>query len=91
MKLVIRVFVFHLLCIIVFALIYSQFPQEFNVPDKEHYGENMVDFFLFSSTIQAGVGMSSLYPSADHTKLAVIAQQLLMLFTHVFTIYFFTL
>ena len=91
MKLVIRAFIFHIFCIIVFALIYSQFPEEFNVTEKDTADKNMIDFFLFSTTIQAGVGMSGLYPLSDYTKVAVIVQQTLMLFTHVITLYFFTL
>jgi hypothetical protein len=89
MKLVIRTVVFHILCIIFFALIYSQFSEQFHV--TEHDKKSLVDFFLLSTTIQAGVGTSDLYPLSYYTKIVVIIQQMLMLFTHVITLYIFTL
>jgi hypothetical protein len=89
MKLVIRTVVFHILCIIFFALIYSQLSGQFHVRDEDK--KSLVDFFLLSTTIQAGVGISDLYPLSYYTKIVVIIQQMLMLFTHVITFYIFTL
>lgn len=89
MKLVIRTVVFHILCIIIFALIYSQFSEQFHVTENDK--KSLVDFFLLSTTIQAGVGISDLYPLSYYTKIVVIIQQMLMLFTHVITLYIFTL
>ena len=89
MKLVIRTVVFHILCIIVFAFIYSKFHEQFHVMDDDK--KSFVDFFLLSTTIQAGVGISDLYPLSYYTKIVVIIQQMLMLFTHVITLYIFTL
>ena len=53
--------------------------------------QSFVDFLLLSTTIQAGVGISDLYPLSYYSKLVVIIQQMLMLFTHVITLYIFTL
>lgn len=89
MKLVIRTFIFHILCILIFALIYSNFSEEFHVM-KEHR-KGFIDFLLLSTTIQAGVGISELYPLSYNSKIVVIVQQMLMLFTHVITLYIFTL
>jgi len=89
MKLLIRSFVVHILCIIVFALIYSNISEEFHFMDKDK--KSFVDYILLSTTIQAGVGISQLYPLYFYSKIVLITQQLLMLFTHIITLYIFTL
>lgn len=89
MKLVIRTFVVHILCIIVFALIYSNISEEFHFIDKDK--KSFVDYILLSTTIQAGVGISQLYPLSLYSKIVLITQQLFMLFTHIITLYIFTL
>ena len=89
MKLVIRTFFFHVLCIIVFAVIYLNLAEEFHL--LEEHRKSFIDFVLLSTTIQSGVGISELYPLSNYSKIAVITQQLLMLFTHVITLYVFTL
>ena len=89
MKLLIRSFVVHILCIIVFALIYSNISEEFHFMDKDK--KSFVDYILLSTTIQAGVGISQLYPLYFYSKIVLITQQLLMLCTHIITLYIFTL
>jgi hypothetical protein len=102
MKIVIRTVVFHVLCILLFALLYSTFAQDFGSLDDELYKENsnsnrrkekrgFLDFLLLSTTIQAGVGISEFFPSSSFTKIIMIIQQMIMISTHVFTLYFFTL
>lgn len=89
MKLVVRTFIFHILCIIVFAFIYLYFSEQFHV--MEYDKKNFLDFLLLSTTIQSGVGISDLYPLSPFSKIAMIIQQLIMLLTNVITIYIFTL
>jgi len=101
MKIVIRTVVFHVICILLFALLYSTFSQDFGSLDDELYNENsrnrrkekrgFLDFLLLSTTIQAGVGISEFFPSSSFTKIIMIIQQMIMISTHVFTLYFFTL
>lgn len=90
MKLVIRTFVFHILCIIVFAMIYLSLSEDFHVTEEDDR-KTFIDFILLSTTIQSGVGISDIYPLSYYSKVTVIIQQMLMLFTHVITIYIFTL
>lgn len=49
------------------------------------------DFLLLSTTIQAGVGISDLFPISFYGKIAVILQQFILIMTHVITLYVFTL
>lgn len=87
MKLVLRTLIFHILCIIIFTIIYSNLTEEF----QEHDKKSFVDFILLSTSIQSGVGISNLFPLSDYSKIVIIIQQLLMLFIHVITLYIFTL
>jgi hypothetical protein len=104
MKIVFRTVVFHIFCILVFSFLYSTFEDDFGSLDNDLYSENnnknpnrikekrnFLDFLLLSTTIQAGVGISEFFPSSSLTKIILIIQQLIMISTHVFTLYLFTL
>ena len=94
MKLVLRTLVFHMLCIIVFAFVYKYLSTNFD-NDKGKYNDkdndNMIDYFLLSVTIQAGIGISGLYPISYLSKLALMLHQFIIISTHVFTLYIFTI
>ena len=93
MKIVIRTAIFHILCIIIFALIYLYLSENFesNNEEKNIKHRKFTDFLLLSTTIQAGVGISDLYPVAFYSKIVLIIQQVLLIFTHLITLYIFTL
>ena len=104
MKIVFRTVAFHIICILIFALIYSTFSDGFKSVDYELYNENrsrnsnrnneemnFLDFLLLSTTIQAGVGISEYFPSVPFTKITMIIQQIIMISTHVFTLYTLTI
>ena len=88
MKIVIRTVFFHFLCIIFFGLLYFYLKEQF-VKNKKQEQEQLsiIDYMLLSTTIQAGVGVSDIYPISFYSKFTMIIQQLLMICTHVFTIY----
>jgi hypothetical protein len=89
MKIVFRTVCFHLLCIIVFSFLYFHNKDGFQSLDNKN--ASYLDYFLLSTTIQAGVGISSIYPIYSYGKIIMIAQQFIMIMTHVFTLYVFTL
>jgi len=100
MKIVFRTLAFHIICIFVFSLLYFTFANDFESLDSNFSNEDnngkktnpsFLDFLLISTTIQAGVGISEFYPSSSFTKIIMIFQQLIMISTHVFTLYIFTL
>jgi hypothetical protein len=93
MKLVIRTAVFHLLCIIIFALIYFYFSPDFQSDNgkKNIKYNNFTDYLLLSTTIQAGVGITHLLPLTFYSKVVLILQQIILIFTHLITLYIFTL
>ena len=85
MKLIFRTVCFHLCSILLFALLFYLERKSFSD------GDNMkiVDCFLMSSAIQAGVGSSILTPVTTPGKIIIIVQQMCLILTHVFTVYFF--
>ena len=88
MKFVIRTLVFHILCISVFAFLYYYFRENY-LHGKEEF--SVIDSVLLSTTIQAGVGISNIYPETFYGKLIMVMQQLIMIMTHVITLYVFTI
>jgi hypothetical protein len=90
MKIAIRTLCFHFLCIFIFGIIYYNIHSQF-----EHKGtqqrESILDYILLSTTIQASVGISDIYPITNTSKFMMIFQQIIMIMTHVFTLYFFNL
>lgn len=89
MKIAIRTVLFHVLCIFIFALFYYYFRDEFSTQVTENL--TMLDFIFLSTTIQSGVGLTEIHPIDFYGKLIMIIQQLVLILTHVFTIYIFTL
>ena len=88
MKLAFRTVIFHILCIFIFALFYYYFRNDFKTEVKEKF--TLLDYIFLSTTIQSGVGLTDIYPIDFYGKLIMIIQQLVLIMTHVFTIYIFT-
>lgn len=90
MRIVIRTVLFHFLCILFFAVIYLRMKDNFVKSKEKEDKDQLIDYLLLSTTIQAGVGVSDIYPISYYGKVVMIIQQLVMICTHVFTIYVFT-
>lgn len=81
-----------MVCIIVFAFIYYFSNNHFQLNNGDNIKYNsFIDFLLLSTTIQSGVGISDLYPISFLGKIVVIFQQIILLLTHIVTLYVFTL
>jgi hypothetical protein len=89
MKLVIKTVLFHMLCILFFAYYYYYLKDHYQRQIKEEI--TFLDYFLLSTTIQAGVGISDIYPISFYGKIIMIIQQFIMIMTSVFTLYIFNL
>ena len=90
MKIAMRTVFFHFLCILVFGVFYYNFQNEFQ-HIVSHERRTFLDYILLSTTIQASVGISDIYPITNLGKIVMILQQLIMIMTHVFTLYFINL
>lgn len=99
MKRVLKTVASHLFFIVFFAGCYYIFSKHFekNTPNKcKNYNcdnevNTIIDFLLFSTTIQAGVGISDIIPISVYGKIFMILQQLIMISINVITIYVFTI
>jgi hypothetical protein len=95
MKIVIRTVIFHLLCIIIFGLLYYYYRDQYQYQYQNKYKNTekttFIDYIFLSTTIQSGVGLSDIYPISYYGKLTMIVQQIIMIMTHVFTIYIFNI
>ena len=97
MKRVVQILALHFICIIFFTFFYYHFSDHFdNTQSKmRHYKketlfEPFVDFFLFSTTIQTGVGISNILPISLYAELFMIVQQLILISVNVLALYVFT-
>jgi len=91
MKIVLRTLLFHLICIIIFTYLYKHVAVKFSY-DKDKYDTiGFVDFLTLSTTVQAGLGFSDLYPLTHIGKIILMIQQFIVISTNVFTIYIFTI
>ncbi len=98
MKRVAHTLLLHVFFIILFAFLYHYSSTHFNNNKQskfKHYiGESnldsIVDFLLFSTTIQSGVGLSDMLPISIYGKILNITQQLIMMSITVLTLYVFT-
>jgi len=95
MKIVLRTLLFHFLCILLFAFIYKHlsihFDKDKSKPNINTNSSDMIDYLLLSVTIQAGIGFSDLYPVSYLSKLMLMIHQFIVISTHVFTLYIFTI
>ena len=102
MKRVIKTVASHLFFIIFFTIFYYYFSTHFekNTPNAPNECKNyncdtevntIIDFLLFSTTIQAGVGLNEMSANSNYGKIIMILQQLIMISINVITIYIFTL
>ena len=94
MRIVIKTVLFQFLCVLLFGLVYLYFKSHFvrdpaYTTDKKIEAE-ILDCLFLSTTVQAGVGYSDLYPITDTAKVILIIQQFVMISTNVFLLYIFT-
>ena len=88
MKHLVNAFTVHIGTIILFTFLYFLFSNHYTKYGAEF---DMMDYLLLSITVQAGVGITDIYPATFYGKLILAVQQILMLLTNISTIYFFTL
>jgi hypothetical protein len=88
MKILIRTLIFHFVCILMFSLLYLNIVND--MTNKDNSKINYLDCLLLSTTIQAGVGFTDLTINSSIGKFITMLQQLLLISTHAFTLYIFT-
>lgn len=89
MKMVFRTVFFHLICIIVFTFIYKHIA--IDLKDNNKQMVDFIDYLVLSVAIQSGTGFSVVNPKNDISKIVVIIQEIILICTHVFTLYIFNI
>uniref|UniRef100_A0A6C0HZ79 Potassium channel domain-containing protein n=1 Tax=viral metagenome TaxID=1070528 RepID=A0A6C0HZ79_9ZZZZ len=87
MKRVLQTLLFHLTSIIVFGILYFYLSREHFILN-DNKAPDFMDVVMMAVTIQAGVGVTNMTPISNLAKLAVTFQQLILICTNVFMIYF---
>jgi heme A synthase len=89
MKMVFRTVIFHLIVIIIFTFIYKHIAIDLKDADKDKV--DFIDYLVLSVAVQSGTGFSQVSPKNNISKIAVIIQELILICSHIFTIYIFTI
>ena len=76
MKLILKTLFFHLVCIVLFGVIYSQMASQLK---KDKGDIELIDYFYLSTAIQSGTGFSQTVPDTTNAKLIVMLQEFLMI------------
>jgi hypothetical protein len=91
MKIIIRTVILHIICILLFGIIYYGLAESFYYVNNNNKEKTILDFISLSVTIQSGVGLTYLEPMTFYSKMAVLVQQIILISIHVITLYIFTL
>lgn len=79
MDIITKTFLFNILCIIVFAIIYTIIPPNNFLPLNKKDKLNIVDYLFYSVTIQAGIGLPDVTALSDLAKILAMCQQLIVI------------
>ena len=77
MKLAIRTVCFHFLCILMFGVIYYNIQSQFQHKSLQER-QSLLDYILLSTTIQAGVGFSDIYPNTNIAKIIMVIKSVVL-------------
>jgi uncharacterized membrane protein len=79
MKIIAITFLFNILCIFIFAFIYTFIEQNNFLPLVQNNKLTFIDFLFYSTTIQSGVGLSNITPISSFSKILSMIQHIILL------------
>ena len=79
MDIVTKTFVFNIVCIIVFAIIYTLIPENNFLPLNKKDNLNYIDYLFYSLTIQSGIGLPDVTAFTDLAKGLAMLQQFILI------------
>lgn len=86
--------IFHILSLAIFTYIYftlyeTDFENHIEDPrDELSIDIKLMDCFYFATTVEAGVGLTSLQPTTNLAKFIVCIQQIFMIIANIVILYF---
>lgn len=87
MQQVILTLYFHLFCVIFFSVIYVIMAKN-HIMMNDKSIPKIIDCIMLGITIQSGVGYAHMYPVSSLAKWVVVLQQIVLICTNVFMLYF---
>jgi hypothetical protein len=94
MRVLLRGVLFHIMSLAIFTYIYFiLYETDFENVIEGSHGElstdkKLMDCFYFTTTIEAGVGLTSLQPTTNLSKFIVCIQQIFMIIANIVILYF---
>lgn len=79
MNIITKTFLFNLICIIIFAIIYSIVPEKNFMPLNKNDKLTFIDYLFYSLTIQSGIGLPDVTALSDLAKILAMVQQFMLL------------
>lgn len=89
MRIILKILLFHLCCILAFAYIYYTLSTG-HFTDYLGKTPKPIDYLFLSTTIQSGVGYTKMFPKTTLAKYFLIIQQFLIISVYVVVLYTFT-
>jgi hypothetical protein len=92
-KLLLKGLGFHFISLAIFTIIYINLYSECFINTLHHYNKKLpennkfIDCFYFSTTVQSGVGLTSLKPKNTKGKIIVCLQEILMIVANILIFY----
>jgi hypothetical protein len=74
----------HIFFIILFAILYYTFGDQVDKNNKKY---TPIDYIVFSSSVQSGVGITPIQPTTINSKRLIIIQYILFIMTNAAAIY----
>lgn len=85
-----QILIFQICIIFIFSLFYFFLKHQFMVdernPDNPTPSISYYDCLLLSSTVQAGVGITTIFPNTNSTKLILTIQQWISILTGLYVV-----
>lgn len=79
---------FKIFVLLLFFIIYWVYNEQINKPQDQQI--NVIDYFMLSTTIEAGVGVTNLSPKTNFMKIIFTLHQISMICSYIFVFYIFS-
>jgi len=89
MDIISKTFLFNIICIIIFAFIYTIIPADNFMPLNKNDKLTFIDFLFYSITIQSSVGLPDVTALSDLAKSLAMIQQLIVIASAYILVKFF--
>jgi hypothetical protein len=90
MKRVILIFFINIFFLGIFTTIYLKLSDSHFTKTNNEKKPNIYDYFLFSTGVQSGAGVTTIYPTSNIAKILVSSQLMTLIAVNIVSIFVFT-